>query len=143
MASRDLFEYVRAQRGTVDALRGRVERMRAAAGIHAASFDVVTTGGRGDRYATVDALIDGDACGKLERAERDLSAATARARGIIAELSHKKPLDADILAAYYVDGMTWASIGAQLCACGSSNPADWARMRAMRAFRYIDKMNLT
>ena len=149
MGARDLFEGILADVRRVAVLEGRIEEAVNAATPHRQGTSSGGGGGAGDPYAALDAVIDSDAMGELERARGELAPRVERALDVLYGRSGRGGLakartstDADILCCHYLQGMRWVDIARDITWTGSRWPDKWCRARAERALDAIDRIGM-
>ena len=149
MAARDFFESIQRLQARIHKLESDIESAYATAGPHGQSFGSIGGGG-GDRLAGVDRVIDSDAMRELDRAKARLYELLDRATDILYGESGNGGLakargsdDAYVLDLHYLQGIGWARMARYYVDVGDvADPADYLRIRARHAMRYIDRVGM-
>ena len=147
MKARDWFESIRADVVEMNNLEYAIMRIEAQAGPHGQQAGSIGGGGNRDSMRGIDSLVDSGARERLERMQRKTNPRITEALAVLYGRSGngglakaKRTVDADILCGYYLQGLDWPQVAAQLSGFNPSRPNGWARMRAMRALSYIDRV---
>ena len=147
MRARDLFESLRADVLEMVKLEREIERIETQAGPHGRSSSSIGGSPNPDKLRGIDRLVDIGLREELEKLRAkvnpDIEAATdvlygRSGRGGLAKA--RSSVDADILCAYYLQGMSWPQVATLLSGFSSSKPSAWARTRAARALEAIDRL---
>lgn len=145
MGCRDWFEQVRADVLEVAEMKDRAEVLRAACGPKAATYG----GGSHDpsRLSSEDVLIDAEMELDLRRqslrAELDRACAVLYGRDGRGGLARMRgSAAADSIHGYYLQGMSWPEVAAELVRPESRDGAHWCRMAATRALSYMDQVGM-
>ena len=147
MTCRDWFEYIRSQVLALAAMESRVEELKAKAGPRGQRFDKVGHGGAAhDASAPILSVAEAEA--ELDRMKVDTNAEVERAllvlygddgRGGLARA--KGSAYADCICGYYLMGMRWREVAAEL-ASDSVDGRQWCKRSAYRGFEFIDRVGM-
>ena len=143
------FESIEGLRSRLERLGNEIESAYAQAGPRGQQLGSV--GGSGaphDAMAGVDHIIDSNAVAERDRLQALLESHLDYATDVLYGRSGRGGLakatctdDADVLCFHYLQGESWASIGKRYDV-ESSNLTVWAKTRARRAFRAIDRIGM-
>lgn len=143
------FESIEGLMARIAKLDAEIESAYAQAGPRGQQLGSV--GGSGsahDAMAAVDHIIDSDAVAERDRLDGLLRSHLDYAADVLYGRSGRGGLanatctdDADVLCFHYLQGESWASIGKRYDV-ESSNLTVWAKTRARRAFRAIDRIGM-
>ena len=139
---RDLFESIHDQVVSVSQMEQAVESMRMRIGSHAQSFGPISKGEVTDNSSTIITIVE---------LENELDVARARliplidhatsilygstGRGGLAKA--RSYADADCICGYYLMGLTWAQVAAEMAA-DSLDAEQWCKRRAYRALMWLE-----
>ena len=146
---RDFFEWVRNDVMEARQIEQRIEALRLSSGAgRTVTSDAIpscsTTPRAGNHL--IERVAEGDA--KLTNIRLKLRPRLKLASALlygehggggIAKLRGR--LDADLVGAYYIDGMTWADVAKELGPPNSKAPKTWARLRARNALIAMEGMD--
>ena len=147
MSTRLWFESIRANVLEMRKLEQEIEEAETKAGPHGQLSGSIGGGGSHDSLRGIDRLMDSGIREKLDRMRAATNPEIERAtdvlygrcgRGGLARA--KGTTDADILCCYYLQGMEWPAIAAGIARPDVERPNGWCRLRAMRAFEYMDRV---
>ena len=146
MAALEFFESIADLQTHVDRLETRIAEARGSIGPSGQHLGSIGGGGNHDAMASVDALVDLES--DLDRARADLHTALDYASDVLYGRSGRGGLaaaatttDADLLHWRYCVGESWTAIGVRLNP-ESKTPSEWARKRAGRALRKVDRFGM-
>ena len=145
MTARGWFEYIRAEVLALEDRKRDLETMRLQAEGGGGGYEAMGKGGTPSdagpgviRLVQASEDIDRDQAGINAEIEQALAVLYGNdGDGGLAKL--KTSADADILCAYYLQGMEWEQVANDLSAEGSASPKHWCVMRARRALDFIER----
>ena len=147
MNSRDWFDLIRDRVEKLAKLEQNAEDKRSAVLPKGQQFEPSSHRGPCDgsaamlRYVEADTELDTmrkDVEGLLERATEVLYGRSGR--GGLAKA--RSSADADCIFGYYLLHMTWREVADELVRPESKNGRHWCRMKACRAFEYMDRVGM-
>lgn len=148
MSTRDWFEGIRYKVKALARMESDVEDARQRTGPRGQQFD--SPGGRGaatDASAPILSLADMEA--DLDRLRAETNDEIERALDVLYGTSGRGGLaqartstDADCICGYYLMGMSWREVADEMVKPESRSAKDWCRMRACRAFAYMDRVGM-
>lgn len=146
MAALEFFERIGELQERVERLERQIAEARESIGPSGQRMGSIGGGGEHDAMAQVDAIMDREA--ELNRAVAELHRMLDRASDVLYGRSGRGGLakaasstDADLLHWRYCVGESWTAIGVRLNP-ESKVPSEWARMRANRAMRKVDAIDM-
>ena len=145
MEVRDWFEQIRAKVCDLAKKEGRIEELRGQTGPHGQQFSATGHGGvAGDASAPIIRLAQAE--DELDREKVSVNAEVEYATEILYGIDGrgglayaKSNVDADILCAYYLQGMSWEQVACSLSGKGGRTVKQWCIMRARRSLDYIER----
>ncbi len=146
-----LLDQVWQQHGVVALakMEGAVEELEQSVELSGQKYDAVGHGGSGDASSQVLRLIV--AKDELERERARVNAEVNTARSVLYGVEGdgglakaKDSVSADVLCAYYLQGMSWPEVAESLSSVigKSANPKQWCLMRSRRALEFIDVVGI-
>lgn len=147
MSVRDWFEGIRAKVLALEEMENDVDELRSSVGPSGQKFDAIGRGGAGDSSAHMLRVIEASA--ELDRERLAVEDAIDHAlyvlygedgRGGLA--AAKGSVNADILCAYYLQGMSWDEVACALSDGERENPKQWCVMRARRSIDYMERTGI-
>ena len=145
MEVRDWFEGIRAKVLDLAEKERHIEELRGQTEPHGQQFGTMGHGGTASdasapiiRLAQAEDELDRESIGvnaEVEDATEVLYGADGRGGLAYARGS----VDADILCAYYLQGMSWEQVARSLSGKGGRNVKQWCIMRAQRSLCYIER----
>ncbi len=147
--ARDWFEHIRSGVVALAKMEGSVEALEQSVELSGQKYDAVGHGGSGDSSSQVLRLIVAKEELERERARINVEIDAAlsvlygdEGNGGLAKA--KDSVSADVLCAYYLQGMSWSDVAKSLSSVigESANPKQWCVMRSRRALEYIDVVGI-
>lgn len=148
MSVRDWFDSIHDQVVAVAESEKTIDAMRLSIGSHGQSFGPISKGSVTDQCAAILSIVTIET--ELDVMRARLAPELDRALAVLYGASGRGGLarardyaDADCICGYYLMGMTWAEVAAEMTAVdGSADPAQWCKRRAYRALVYLESCNL-
>ena len=147
MGAREYFERLMDDGAEIESRKLRAHEMRAQLGSHSQQYGSVGGGGGYDAARALTNVIAYEvelerdvARHKIELEEATRILYGRSGRGGLAKA--RNSTDADIICCHYLQLMKWPDIAENIVKPESASPGDWCRMRAMRAFKFIDRTGM-
>ncbi len=149
MTARDWFEDIRSRVLALQAAEQRVDLLRSQTLPKGQQFDAIGHGGgsAGDASAALVRYIEASEALKVARTSvnKEIDRALLVLYGESGRGGLSKARDvacADCLCGYYLQGMTWPQVARDLMGPERAPSDDWCRMKAQRAFMFLDRHGL-
>ena len=147
MSVRDWFDSIHEQVTAIAESEKTIDAMRLSIGSHGQSFGPISKGSVTDQSAAIISVVALET--ELDVMRARLEPELDRAIAILYGASGRGGLarardfaDADCICGYYLMGMTWAEVAAEMTVGESADPAQWCKRRAYRALVYLESCNL-